>query len=54
MEGKEFVKFVDGLANVAWGTTPGATATGPVVLGLANPHGLLAEIMQQSEKALPA
>ena len=52
-KGKEFVKFVDGLANVAGKYAPRATATKLVVPALADPHGLLAEVLavQQPQKS---
>jgi hypothetical protein len=42
-KGKEFVKFVDGLANVAGKYAPDATATQLVVPALVDPYDLLAK-----------
>jgi hypothetical protein len=50
-EGKEFVKFVDGLGNLD-GIRAAVTATELVLSGLVDPYDLLTEIlaMQQSQK----
>jgi hypothetical protein len=51
-EGKEFVKFVDGLANVAGKYAPAPTTTELVVPALVDPYDLLAEVfaVQQPQK----
>jgi hypothetical protein len=43
-KGKEFVKFVDGLGNVAGKYAPAPTTTELVVPALVDPHDLLAEV----------
>ena len=44
-KGKDFVKFVDGLANVAGKYAPAPTTTELVVPALVDPHDLLAEVL---------